>query len=406
MTTRTMMCAVVLGFLVGLLLAGCSPRIGPFTGSDSGTFPPTSEELGETACSDGRDNDGDGAVDCDDLPCCAVTACAAAARCRALDAGPAGCVPEAEEETAALCGDRRDNDCDGRLDCQDLDCIGTCGVEASNPACLDGVDNDRDGFVDCEDFGCAELAACAGESTNRACADGVDNDGDGAADCEDEGCQGEAIVVCDGPTGIAVPEMEVPGSVGVRCSNGVSDDGDPFVDCRDFSCQINHLGCRPAPPEGSNGTCADGVDNDADGPVDCADPGCGAEGIVVCADGAATGLPEAAWAEVANARCSDGVDNDDDGYTDCDDFGCAAIPEVTACFAEENSEVKCTDGVDNDRDGRVDCEELTCGRRNPFLRVCEADVELCTNGLDDDGNGFGDCDDFTCRGPFAGWCFR
>ncbi|UCF37304.1 MAG: hypothetical protein JSU96_00025, partial [Acidobacteriota bacterium] len=67
-------------------------------------------EAGKTKveiCDNGRDDDRDGYVDCDDADCSQSPACAG------------GCVP-----TAETCGDGVDNDCDGVTDCADGDCAG------------------------------------------------------------------------------------------------------------------------------------------------------------------------------------------------------------------------------------------------------------------------------------------
>jgi len=65
-------------------------------------------------------------------------------------------------ETA--CGDRRDDDGDGLVDCDDDDCAGAaaCATLASEAGhCADGRDNDGDGARDCADADCASDAACA-----------------------------------------------------------------------------------------------------------------------------------------------------------------------------------------------------------------------------------------------------
>lgn len=97
------------------------------TGPDTDT--PTAPDH-ETDCTDGLDEDGDGAADCADSDCvCLETDCA----------------------------DGNDDDLDGLLDCEDDDCVDIC-VEV----CDDGADNDSDGAVDCGDDECYGVAGCGG----------------------------------------------------------------------------------------------------------------------------------------------------------------------------------------------------------------------------------------------------
>lgn len=92
----------------------------------------------------------------------------------ATDAGT--CVPSTAAELT--CDNALDDDCDGRVDCDDVGCDGqTCGTfgrrctgvacvcsgnggasEPSETSCTDGKDNDCDGKVDCDDPNCP---ACA-----------------------------------------------------------------------------------------------------------------------------------------------------------------------------------------------------------------------------------------------------
>ena len=66
------------------------------------------------------------------------------------------------------------------------DGLGGLGSEAS---CDDSADDDGDGRVDCEDADCVGDPACPLEI---ACGDGLDDDGDGRLDCGDEDCWGTA----------------------------------------------------------------------------------------------------------------------------------------------------------------------------------------------------------------------
>ena len=160
-----------------------------------------SPELGNEACSDGVDNDLDGAMDCDDPSCNpdrneAIVVCSAAG----MAVTPR---PTDEEITAmadALCGDGMDNDGNDFMDCGDNSCrrdslVTACAAEESNnAACMDMSDNDEDMFTDCGDLSCtnAQVTVCSEtiEVGDDQCGDGMDNDGNGFADCRDNSCNG------------------------------------------------------------------------------------------------------------------------------------------------------------------------------------------------------------------------
>jgi hypothetical protein len=170
-------------------------------------------------CFDGRDNDCDLQVDCDDPDCAGAPVC---------------CVPTGPE----ICFDGRDNDCDGRPDCADRDCRfdpSCCVPEPTGEVCFDGRDNDCDARVDCADSDCFGSPSCGfppdgglpldapmcvptqpDEGILVLCTDGRDNDCDGAPDCADTAC------------------TPFPGTVD-ECCNGVDDNGNGIAD--EFTCQ-------------------------------------------------------------------------------------------------------------------------------------------------------------------------
>jgi len=73
--------------------------------------------------------------------------------------------------------------------------------------------------------------------------------------------------------------------------------------------------------------------------------------------------------------CSDGYDNDEDGLVDLDDPGCTN--GITTVNAEYN---RCGDGIDNDGDGYVDTADPECSDSGDDS---ERDVEETTSSLDD-----------------------
>ncbi len=93
----------------------------------------------EGNCEDGLDDDGDGAIDCEDQDCLGI-----------------GCCLGVED-----CSNLRDDDGDGLIDCEDVDRCIDADVCADPPeVCDDGFDDDRDGLADCADPECVRFPGC------------------------------------------------------------------------------------------------------------------------------------------------------------------------------------------------------------------------------------------------------
>jgi hypothetical protein len=147
---------------------------------------------GESPCSDGKDNDGDGKIDFPNDPGCTSAS-------------------DVDETDVPQCSDGVDNDGDGKIDFpDDPGCSSYVdAVESAPPACMDGIDDDGDGKTDFPaDPGCAS-ATDVSEADIPRCADGIDNDGDGAIDFPaDPGCTSsldddEASSAASGDLGLA-----------------------------------------------------------------------------------------------------------------------------------------------------------------------------------------------------------
>ncbi len=107
---------------------------------------PTASENG--LCADGQDNDCDGAIDCADTDCAGDPACHCPDGVCDPTLGenpctcPADCGGPLASETG-FCTDGQDNDCDGAIDCADTDCAGDpacgpvqlCPLPTINPWC-------------------------------------------------------------------------------------------------------------------------------------------------------------------------------------------------------------------------------------------------------------------------------
>ena len=397
-------------------------------GSCGPTEEPPNPEDGGVLCADGKDNDGDDYVDCDDPDCEDENVC--------LDK---------VENTAERCSDSLDNDEDGLLDCRDLDCRATRAclpesqriiVEATVAACSNGIDDDLDGAQDCADADCRGVCACAAsggvgddekvcEADDALCSDGEDNDNDGMNDCADPDCAGTPSC----PQGTEV------------CNNGIDDDGDDLEDCHDL---LDCNGVEPCPtlrPEGDLLTCTDNEDNDGDGFKDCLDSACigigscGArvgetiEDCVTFIDGDGDGLigcddPDCApptqcnpclcshlceaacgGLEASDDLCGDGLDNDGDDLLDCDDPECSQYAGCDVIVDNPRGEGaigpdSCTDGADNDLDGRIDCYDTECQLEDHcFVGPGEGGLgdEFCSDGIDNDEDGVTDCADPQCN---------
>lgn len=218
------------------------------------------------------------------------------------------------ENTIALCTDGLDNNLNGAVDCADPSCAvlpiclpeSACGAGAA-ACCSDGVDNNSNGLKDCADPSCSALAVCTGDPENpshhsvvpghtldNACGDGVDNNGNGLVDCADPICAtyaGCTLSQAPGTTYIWTTSSTSGGSVSLTvptCLDGVKNGTATAADCADPACATEPACLGPAPtgdvssltPGGSDQPlidflCSDGLDNGkADGVIDCQDPTC------------------------------------------------------------------------------------------------------------------------------------
>jgi hypothetical protein len=281
-----------------------------------------------------------------------------------------GGTPEAHETS---CGDGKDNDCDGLVDCQDPDCGGlncspfgltcnattkTCsicpGSQNVETTCSDGIDNDCNGLIDCKDTNCQPSASAPGKScgsfgkactslnggtcecsgnggapqaVETSCGDGFDNDCNGKIDCEDSACSGKS---CDraGSVGklCTAGVCTCPGGSFEICNDGIDNDCNGKIDCQDTACQ----------PSGTTpGSFCDGNGNRCSAPTTGVASSCS-----VCSGNGGT-------AEARETSCSDGKDNDCDGLIDCADSdclgrACSAVNPAYVCVAVGGS-VTCAD---------------------------------------------------------------
>ncbi len=165
--------------------------------TDPDCFPPESE------CDDGEDNDRDGLTDCDDPDCCPDPAC----------------TDDDDDEGAnggLCCYNDLDDDGDGDVDGEDIDCHELPGIN-----CGDGVDNDGDGLIDCEDPDCRRDPEC--EETPE---DEEEPGEEGGPEEEEEPGEGNGVEGPGGP-GIGGPERGEPPLI--------EPPGEPPMDDRGFT---------------------------------------------------------------------------------------------------------------------------------------------------------------------------
>jgi hypothetical protein len=176
--------------------------------------------------------------------CGSVSACPPQFQCMA-DAGAAPtCVPThgvccggSKPAAAEVCNDGKDNDCDGKVDCDDTDCAHAANCEICVPEltwefCTDGKDNDCNGLVDCDDPQCQDTAFCV---------------------CTDESCDPGATRWCDGPVYCdwGVQTCNADRAWG-RCIETNVHPGTCNPQIYDWSCCVDAGGCCQSPFDGSS----------------------------------------------------------------------------------------------------------------------------------------------------------
>ncbi|MCP4352976.1 MAG: hypothetical protein GY795_46590 [Desulfobacterales bacterium] len=330
-----------------------------------------------------------------------------------------------------LCSNNKDNDCDGKTDCADSDCVG-------DSSCQTCTDADEDGFF--VEIGCGEVPDCndndiaVSPGVTEICDNDTDNDCDGKTGCDDSDCS--ETFVCMGCV-----DADSDGyyskescSIGNDCND--NDAGthigaiDICGDGKDQDCDGADLSCPPVIAS------VIPVDNAADVDVDAdifavfseeMDPlsinrdtfyvqtGVGdnlkiIEGTVSYNGTVATFSPDPRldYGTAYKAVVTTGVKNlagssaeadyiwsfatipgdaDKDGYTeeqgDCNDNNGTVHPG-----ASEN----CNDNKDNDCDGNYDCADSECAGHYS-CRVCtdhDYDGYYAESGCGE----FADCNDY------------
>lgn len=277
-----------------------------------------------------------------------------------------------------LCGDGKDNDCDGDIDSADSN--------VSNPTSW-YADSDSDGYGDIGStvMACtaptgyvANNSDCDDDNANinpgepELCGDGIDNDCDGNIDGADSN-------VANGTTWYPDLDSDGYGSAGnsvVACTapaGYISISGD----CDDSNAAVN-----PAATE----VCGDGTDNDCDGLIDGSDPSAtGGSTFYIDSDGdgygSATSSVQACTAPAGYASNS----------SDCNDSNGAINPGSSEVCDASNIDEDCdglADNADSSAVGKITwyADADLDGFGNPFseLQACDAPAGYVSNGTDCD----------------------
>jgi hypothetical protein len=280
-----------------------------------------------------------------------------------------------------VCSQTNDENCNGKLGCDDPSCTGIvgCCTSGMSRSCYDGPNGTagvgvcKSGTQTCDSSGAWQ--ACGGETLPSAeaghCADGLDNDCDGLVDCNDPDCAND--IACKPPictAGATQNCYDGPmGTEGVGACKGGT-----------FTCAADGQSwsttcAGEVVPSGEAGHCHDGIDNDCNGQKDCEDPACngdpgcacvpnstrscypgpaGTAGVGICHAGTQTcNSAGSAWSActgyvvptIETGLCSDGLDNNCNGLTDCDDPACKLDPVCCVPITTYDATIYATSGT-------------------------------------------------------------
>jgi hypothetical protein len=358
-----------------------------------------------------------------------------------------------------LCGNRQidvreacDGDEFGGATCQsyglgggELTCNESCQVVVSGclplESCNNGVDDDQDGALDCNDVDCFMAAVCVDPCSSPTLLNLPVNELDRTT-AGRPAVQANTCAASTGPEQIYQITADFSGTLGVSVkSRGIYDFavevrsscGDPSTVLACANHVTSHLlaenlqalvvkgavyflivdGVMPSQAGNFDlqmfqvtaveGACSDGIDNDLDGRLDCDDPSA-CQGLSACTPGGGTTGAACSQAADCTANASDPICllpswGFAGGYCSefCDLQGddCAVGAHCHALGISEHG--VCLDGCSDSGDCRpgYDCVELGLASK-----VCFTPPESsCNNFSDDDFDGLTDCEDpSACKG--------
>lgn len=338
------------------------------------------------------------------------------------------------------CSDGLDNDCDGATDCSDSNCAAACVVGCTTSA--DCSSNDCR-TVNCISSSCvySDLPACdtttcpAGKYCNTAGGDckTPDENQNVCSNCvsdttpqqwtpTDHRDAGKAYSTnidvytrlfdssglgCTDPAGLCydINGNTVNFKTAIASGNCCGDDADEFYKSNYYAgeCVSDQNDCvwsTGNAQASSSGNRRWWCRNHEWS--ECTDSVIGTTMPNMCCGG---NLTQAAWNKTTSMKpessysCVDGKDNDCDGQIDCSfDPDCAGRPEC-GCLP---TEVNCNDAIDNDCDGLLNCADPDCAGDPSCVCTANEDITNCNDGNDNDCDGLADCADIDCAGSIAG----
>ncbi len=147
-----------------------------------------------------------------------------------------------------ICNNGKDDNGDGKTDCEDPQCFSSPFCLSGLEICNNGKDDNGDGLIDCADPECATFPGCSragGGSASGGGSTGGSSGGGSAGGSAGGGSAGGSTG--GGSAGGSAGGSSTGGSAGgasaitENCSNGVDDNGDGAIDCGDTECASSAL---------------------------------------------------------------------------------------------------------------------------------------------------------------------